>query len=251
MDRRFRGGATQRLARSTPTSNVRGNRSLRSLEFPLVAKPDLGRRGVRRIGDVAALREYLRNFPGGARLMLQRFVPHAGKAAVLYARLPGAQSGRILSLTFRVDGPGLPRRAPAYRAGARGAHRRVARSMSEFHYGRFDLRFARPKISAWREFLDRRDQRDRQCDQSRPRPPVAARRSLPPPGRPATDHIPDRRAESRAASSRSAVPTSSNPSSARASSAAAIRPRPELPFSTFCGWWTRPPSIPTLTACTA
>ena len=33
--------------------------------------------------------------------MLQRYVPHAGEAAVLYARLPGEPAGRVLSLTFR------------------------------------------------------------------------------------------------------------------------------------------------------
>jgi membrane protein DedA with SNARE-associated domain len=117
--------------------------SLRSagLEFPLIARPDVGRHGVCRIDDAAALREYLQNFPGGEMLMLQARVPHPNKAAVLYARLPGAQTGRILSLTFRVDGlchdarrhiaPELEARIDA-----------VARSMREFHYGCFELRFA-------------------------------------------------------------------------------------------------------------
>jgi membrane protein DedA with SNARE-associated domain len=117
--------------------------SLRSagLAFPLIAKPDVGRHGASRIDDVAALREYLRNFPGGEKLILQAFVPHENKAAVLYARLPGAQSGRILSLTFRVDGlcrdarrhitPELEARIDA-----------VARNMREFHYGCFELRVA-------------------------------------------------------------------------------------------------------------
>ncbi len=73
------------------------------LEFPLVAKPDIGWQGygVRRIDDVTALRDYLRGFPGGERLILQRFVPHVGEAAVVYARLPGEPNGRILSLSFR------------------------------------------------------------------------------------------------------------------------------------------------------
>ena len=123
------------------------------LTFPLIAKPDLKwhGQGVRRIDDVQALREYLRDFPGGARLVLQRFVPYAGEAAVLYARLPGAESGRILSLTFRhhpqvVGAPSAPTIAhdarryitPALEA----RFDAIAKSMSEFHYGRFDLRFA-------------------------------------------------------------------------------------------------------------
>jgi hypothetical protein len=111
------------------------------LAFPLVAKPDLGRRGAVRIDDVPALREYLRHFPPGEKLILQQFVPYSMEAALLYARLPGSQSGRILSLTFRADGrwwdawrhvtPELEARMDA-----------IARSMREFHYGRFHLRFA-------------------------------------------------------------------------------------------------------------
>ena len=45
--------------------------------------------------------DYIADFPAGATLMLQRFVPYAAEAAVLYARLPGEASGRILSLTLR------------------------------------------------------------------------------------------------------------------------------------------------------
>jgi len=130
-------------------------------------------------------------------------VPHAGEAALLYARMPGAPNGRILSLAFRYyphvigDGHSCLRdlirndaraqrkarlhlghdpthqargdldRVPAAgevvqialigspRAGSlhRDARRfitpqlearldAIARSISEFHYGRFDLRFA-------------------------------------------------------------------------------------------------------------
>ena len=66
---------------------------------------------------------------------------HPGAASALYARLPGASSGRVLSLTLRTDGvyrdarqhitPELEARLDA-----------VARSMREFYYGRFALRFA-------------------------------------------------------------------------------------------------------------
>ncbi len=83
-------------------------RALRALadagiDYPLVAKPDIGWHGygVCRIDNEQALQEYVARFPEGASMILQRFVPHAGEAAVLYARLPGERSGRILSLTFR------------------------------------------------------------------------------------------------------------------------------------------------------
>jgi membrane protein DedA with SNARE-associated domain len=120
---------------------VRQSLGAAGLAFPLIAKPDIGRHGVCWIDDVPVLREYLRHFPRGEKFILQRFVPHAGEAALLYARMPGAPSGRILSLTFRVGGicrdarrhitPELEARLDA-----------IALGMREFHYGRFDLRFA-------------------------------------------------------------------------------------------------------------
>jgi membrane protein DedA with SNARE-associated domain len=176
------------------------------LSFPLVAKPDVGWHGygVRLIADTTALADYLGHYPAGEQVILQRFVPHACEAAVLYARLPGEPCGRVLSLALRYfphvvgdghstvraligrdsrarwraalhlgrdpshsgpDGVSLDR-VPApgeivrialignQRAGAlyrdgrvyltRALEQRIdaiARSMSEFHYGRFDLRF--------------------------------------------------------------------------------------------------------------
>lgn len=73
------------------------------LSFPLVAKPDVGwhGHGVRCLDDRAALERYMAHFPESAPLMLQRYVPYAAEAAVLYARLPGEAKGKILSLTFR------------------------------------------------------------------------------------------------------------------------------------------------------
>jgi hypothetical protein len=89
------------------------------LRFPLVAKPDIGRdgHGVRLIEDAAALRRYLAKFPGGAKLILQRYVAWAGEAVVHYSCAPPAhvpakwtpvrrqehalEDGRILSLTLR------------------------------------------------------------------------------------------------------------------------------------------------------
>ena len=72
------------------------------LRFPLVAKPDIGRDGygVRLIEDAPALRRYLERFPGGAKLILQRYVACAAEAVVHYAGRPDA-GGRILSLTLK------------------------------------------------------------------------------------------------------------------------------------------------------
>ena len=176
------------------------------IDFPVVAKPDIGwhGHGVQRIDDQTQLRDYVARFPERSGLILQRFVPHAAEAAVLYARFSGEANGRILSLTFRylphvvgngrstvhelicsdaraqwksslhlgvdpshrgVDRSDL-RRIPArgevvrvalignqrigalYRDGRRqitaaleARFDAIARSMNEFYYGRFDLRF--------------------------------------------------------------------------------------------------------------
>jgi hypothetical protein len=174
------------------------------IAFPIVAKPDIGWHGygVRRLNNRADLFAYLKAFPAGARVVLQRFVPYDGEAAVLYARMPGKTHGRILSLTLRyfphVVGNGVSTlrelirndararwksdlhlghdnshtgaraldKVPArgevvqlalignQRAGGlyRDGHLHVtdaledrfdaiARAMTEFHYGRFDIRF--------------------------------------------------------------------------------------------------------------
>lgn len=73
------------------------------LSFPLVAKPDIGWRGigVRLVRDSADLCAYLRGFPADARLILQEHVAHAGEAGIFYVRKPGERHGRIFSMTFR------------------------------------------------------------------------------------------------------------------------------------------------------
>ena len=177
------------------------------LDFPVIGKPDIGwhGHGVRRLDTREELDDYIGNFPVGATLILQRYVPYAAEAAILYARVPGEANGRILSLTFRyfphvigdgrstleqlvrkdaraqwksalhlgadpshrgLDAPDrshVPARGEVvrialinnqragalYRDGGRyitaALDRRfdaLSRSMREFHYGRFDLRFA-------------------------------------------------------------------------------------------------------------
>jgi hypothetical protein len=73
------------------------------LGWPLVAKPDIGCNGtgVRKLADPAALAAYVRDFPVGADLLLQQFVPDPGEAGIFYVRLPGQARGRITSLTLK------------------------------------------------------------------------------------------------------------------------------------------------------
>ncbi len=176
------------------------------LEYPLIAKPDIGwhGHGVQRIEDRVQLESYITDFPENGALILQRYVPYAAEAAVLYARLPGEANGRVLSLTLRyfphVIGNGrmtvrelicaderaqwksalhlgddrshrgvacedldrVPERGEVVRIALIGNQRAgalyrdgrrhitaalearfdaISCSMTEFHYGRFDLRF--------------------------------------------------------------------------------------------------------------
>jgi hypothetical protein len=68
------------------------------LALPLVAKPDIGCRGagVQPIRTLPELRRYI-----AARFMLQKMIDAEGEAGVFYVREPGAQKGRIVSLTLK------------------------------------------------------------------------------------------------------------------------------------------------------
>lgn len=170
------------------------------LHLPLVAKPDLGCRGagVRPVRSEADLSAYLRAFPEGERLLLQRMVDQEGETGIFYVRVPGEEHGRIFSLTLKyfpyVIGDGratleqlimadpragrlphlyLPRHRDKlqsvleagrpFRLAFAGSHSRgaifrdgthlvtdalrdridaIARSIPEFWFGRFDVRFA-------------------------------------------------------------------------------------------------------------
>lgn len=73
------------------------------IAFPVVAKPDVGRRGngVRPIEDEEQLARYLASFPRGHSVILQRLVPYEAEAGIFYVRHPSESRGRILSLTLK------------------------------------------------------------------------------------------------------------------------------------------------------
>lgn len=110
----FRGMGTHARSRVAPYALItaRGTESLAeaqaamhdaSLQFPVVAKPDLGwcGFGVRRIDDVAGLADYLARYPHGETLMLQRYLADDGEAGVFYVRDPGQSRGRLLGVLLR------------------------------------------------------------------------------------------------------------------------------------------------------
>jgi hypothetical protein len=73
------------------------------LDFPLIAKPDLGLcgYGVRKIDTIAGLREYVAGFPVGETIVLQRYLADLNEAGIFYARDPASGKGRIIGLALR------------------------------------------------------------------------------------------------------------------------------------------------------
>jgi hypothetical protein len=169
------------------------------LGLPVVAKPDLGCRGVgvRCIKSEAELKAYLACFPPGQTIVFQEYIPHEPEAGILYVCYPGEAKGFIFSITLkyfpRVIGDGestlrqliegdpragkiahvyLPRhrryldrvleKGEVFRLNFAGSHSRgtifrngnryitpeleeifdrVAKTIPEFYFGRFDVRF--------------------------------------------------------------------------------------------------------------
>lgn len=75
----------------------------KKLEFPIVAKPDIGWNGygVRLVEDNNHLLQYISDFPHDERIVIQRPVPYDGEAGIFYVRIPGEPAGKINSITLR------------------------------------------------------------------------------------------------------------------------------------------------------
>ena len=171
----------------------------KNVEYPVVAKPDIGCRGVgvQVIKNDLQLLKYICEFPASENILLQKLVPYEAEAGVFYIRYPGSTKGEVFSITLKyqtyVFGDGkstlkqlieaepragrlkhlyLPRHkhrlheilpeGEAFRLAFTGSHSRgcifrdgrkyitpelaksldqVADGLSEFHYGRFDIKF--------------------------------------------------------------------------------------------------------------
>lgn len=74
-----------------------------NLQFPVVAKPDLGwcGFGVRRINDSTELHDYLERYPHDAALMLQQYLAEPGEAGLFYMRHPDQPTGELLGILLR------------------------------------------------------------------------------------------------------------------------------------------------------
>ncbi len=75
----------------------------KKLDFPIVAKPDIGWNGygVRLVEDNNHLLQYISDFPHEEKIVLQRPVPYDGEAGIFYVRIPGEPRGKICSITLR------------------------------------------------------------------------------------------------------------------------------------------------------
>lgn len=75
------------------------------LTFPVVLKPDIGCKGagVRLLDGPEALSETLALYPDNVAVMIQHFIPYGEEAGIFYSRLPGEETGRILSMTFKTS----------------------------------------------------------------------------------------------------------------------------------------------------
>lgn len=73
------------------------------LEYPLIAKPDIGwcGFGVRLVRDAQELKDYLRRYPSGEKIILQRYITYEGEAGLYYARFPGEARGRVTGVLLR------------------------------------------------------------------------------------------------------------------------------------------------------
>lgn len=73
------------------------------LDFPVVAKPDIGwcGFGVRLLENEAGLGDYIARFPVGETFLLQRYLPEPGEAGLFYMREPDAQCGRLIGILLR------------------------------------------------------------------------------------------------------------------------------------------------------
>ncbi|GLT18676.1 hypothetical protein GCM10007938_24570 [Vibrio zhanjiangensis] len=75
----------------------------KSLDYPLVAKPDLGCRGVgvKLVKNDQQLKDYIEAFPKQGRFLLQKRSRHSAEAGIFYVRQPGEERGKVISITLK------------------------------------------------------------------------------------------------------------------------------------------------------
>lgn len=94
-----------------PVSMILDALAVSGLNFPLIAKPDIGFRGllVSKIHDPEELKAFLGRYQ--VDFILQEFLDYPEEVGVFYVRMPGQEKGQIISLTLKeflsVTGDGI------------------------------------------------------------------------------------------------------------------------------------------------
>jgi len=88
----------------TPNKNfktVLKNIETEKIKFPLIAKPDIGFRGmlVKKINSEDELKEYLKKYP--IDIIIQEFISLKNECGIFYYRLPNEKKGTITSITLK------------------------------------------------------------------------------------------------------------------------------------------------------
>jgi len=73
----------------------------RGINFPLIAKPDIGFRGllVKKIHSETALKQYLDTYP--IDIIIQEFLDHKNECGIFYHKKPNQEKGSITSITLK------------------------------------------------------------------------------------------------------------------------------------------------------
>jgi hypothetical protein len=74
---------------------------IEKIEFPVIAKPDIGFRGllVKKINTETELEEYLKKYP--IDIIIQEFISYKNECGIFYYRLPNQEKGNITSITLK------------------------------------------------------------------------------------------------------------------------------------------------------
>lgn len=95
----------------TSLQNIREQLEIKGFQFPLIAKPDVGLRGIA-VKKLHAYRE-LEDYVTGSRVdfLIQEYVPYEKEAGIFYYRLPGEEKGTISGIVEKeflaVTGDGI------------------------------------------------------------------------------------------------------------------------------------------------
>lgn len=91
------------MPHDSQTNEVVRIASSQGINFPFVCKPNLGCRGsgVKLIADRRQLSTYLDSYPEDTEIIVQRLATWEPEAGVFYVRMPGAASGKIVSLALK------------------------------------------------------------------------------------------------------------------------------------------------------